>query len=251
MRSILSRISASAAVLALASIGATEIAQANIITNGNFTSPSVSTSEALTNNPEFSPSKEISLTSWTAAGYSFVFTSPTATANSSVSLYQVTAPPGGENFVAIDPSYKGPGSISQTVNGLTKGDTYVLSFEYAGAQQSGYKGATTEQWDVSLGGGATQDTPVINLPNDSPNSAPFSGWQTETFKFVANGSSEVLEFLAAGGPAGTEPPFDLLADVSLTQQTRTPVPEPVSLSLFGAGLVGAAAIRRRKKNKKI
>ena len=36
-----------------------------------------------------------------------------------------------------------------------------------------------------------------------------------------------------------------LDDLSLT--TQSPVPEPLTLSIFGAGLAGAAALRRRKK----
>jgi hypothetical protein len=43
---------------------------------------------------------------------------------------------------------------------------------------------------------------------------------------------------------------NLLDKVSIaTADTTSPVPEPFTLSLFGAGLAGAAALRRRKKAK--
>ena len=38
--------------------------------------------------------------------------------------------------------------------------------------------------------------------------------------------------------------FDLLDDVSVVAHTVEGVPEPITLSLFGAGLVGALAMRR-------
>jgi hypothetical protein len=42
--------------------------------------------------------------------------------------------------------------------------------------------------------------------------------------------------------------YDQLFVRSLAAGPTNPVPEPFSLSIFGAGLVGAAALRRRKKN---
>ena len=53
-----------------------------------------------------------------------------------------------------------------------------------------------------------------------------------------------LEFptdVGGSGPAYFGPNFEF---------SPTPVPEPLTLSLFGAGLAGAAAIRRRHKTKK-
>jgi hypothetical protein len=233
--------------MALALVGASDVAQAGIV-NGSFTGPAFS--EALTHNPSFFSFQEVTLNGWTAEGYAFVYTSPTASANG-VSLISVTAPPLGENFVAIDPSYEGPGGIEQTLSGLTVGDKYAVTFEYAGAQQSGFSGVTTEGWDVTVNGtldANTQLTNPITVGNvgNSHVHPAFSGWFSDTFDFTASSTSELLDFLAEGGPNSTQPPFDLLANVSLTQ-VPTQVPEPVTLSLFGAGVAGAFAVRRRKK----
>src|SRR5271168_4164730 len=60
-------------------------------------------------------------------------------------------PPGGGNVIAIDGDPVYQSSIFQTVSGLVVGQTYVLSFVQGAAQQLGLSGATTEQWQVSLG----------------------------------------------------------------------------------------------------
>jgi hypothetical protein len=147
-------------------------------------------------------------------------------------------PGGGGAFVASDPAFNN-GAISQVVTGLTKGVTYQISFDWAGAQQMGFTGATTEGWNVTFGSGPTQHTGTDNTP-----SMGFSPWQNQTFNFVADGTSDTLSFLSFGGPSSTQPPFALLDNVSIT-----PVPEPATwaLMLVGVGALGAGLRMRRRE----
>ena len=66
---------------------------------------------------------------------------------------------------------------------------------------------------------------------------------TESFKFTANSTSELLSFLAVGTPSGNVPPFALLDGVSLTA-----VPEPSTWAMMFVGFAGLgyAAFRRRR-----
>jgi hypothetical protein len=119
--------------------------------------------------------------------------------------------PDGGNFLALDGAFQ-PGPLSQTISGLTAGDSYTLSFYWAGAQQTAHDGATTEQFQVSFGS-ETQSTAILNNVNHG-----FTGWQQETMTFTADGTSDVLSFLALGTPNGV-PPFSLLDGVSLNAAT--------------------------------
>ncbi|HLK65424.1 MAG TPA: hypothetical protein VKU19_18425 [Bryobacteraceae bacterium] len=147
-----------------------------------------------------------------------------------------TSPDGG-NFVAADGAFQ-TAPITQVVNGLTPGADYTVSFYWAGAQQSGFSGATTEQWQVSLGA-QTQSTPILDNADHG-----FTGWQLASFTYTATQASEVLSFLAAGTPDG-EPPFSLLDGVSMSA-----APEPGTAGLLVGGLLCAlGAIRFGKKVK--
>ena len=126
----------------------------------------------------------------------------------------LTASPNGGNFVALDSDFQ-IGALSQTVSGLTAGQTYAVSFYWGGAQQYTFTGPTTDQLLVSLGA-QTLDTSVISVASHG-----FSGWLAATLDFTATGSSETLSFLAEGTPVGV-PPFALLDGVSMNAVPETP-----------------------------
>jgi hypothetical protein len=217
-------------------------ARADLITNGSFSSTSNGGGELGFNT---------AVTGWSSTGYNFLFTSGSASTtgvtgqfgnvqlwgpgNGSMNGMPASSPDGG-NYVGMDGAYDA-GPLSQTIGGLTVGDTYAVSFYWAGAQQEGFDGLNTEQLKVSLGG-QTQSTAVYD--NTSPG---FSGWMSQTYDFTATSASELLSFLAVGTPiTPSVPPFALLDGVSMTQ-----VPEPASLALLGMGALGVGGLVRRRR----
>ena len=149
--------------------------------------------------------------------------------NGSANGLPATSPDGG-NFVALDSAFQ-VGALSQTISGLTPGDTYAVSFYWAGAQQYGFTGPTIDNLTVSLGS-SSMTTNTVNLASHG-----FAPWTQVTFDLKADSTSDVLSFLALGGPAGV-PPFALLDGVSMQS-----VPEPRLCSSCSASgcLVSAAS----------
>jgi hypothetical protein len=218
------------------------------VTNGNFDTPGATTSFQFGTYGSYTPPQALS--GWTSTGYNFVFLPGSTVAtgvDGNVSLWSpasspasangfTNASPTGGNFIGADGAY-GQANISQTINGLTVGHTYAVSFAWAGAQQAGYTAVngTTEFWAVSFGG-TTQDTQTITVANKG-----FSGWLNQTFDFVATSSSETLSFFATGTPSGV-PPFALLANVSVVD-----TPEPASLVILSTGIAGLVGVVRRRR----
>ena len=152
-----------------------------------------------------------------------------------VSSYAGASPDGG-NFVALDGDPNVNGYLMQTVNGLTIGTNYLLSFYWAATQMMSSTGPTTEQIQASFGN-STQSTNIVNTP-----SGGFEGWFAQSFTFTATSTSQVLSFLSVGTPAGN-PPLALLDGVSLTA-----APEPSTWALVAVGLGAITFLSRRRRN---
>jgi hypothetical protein len=181
--------------------------------------------------------------------------------------YSVTVP-AGTNFYQADGNPQYESTITQTISGLTANTVYTISFQQASGQQQGFSGVTTEQWLVFLGdGGITTTCPgsgdctvnssgnveVASGVMDTP-SQGFVDWNLQNLTFPALPAADipaggtVLTFLAWGnnGSDVNEPPTVFLEGVNTPP---VPTPEPATLSLLGAGLLGLGGIAWRRRNK--
>lgn len=155
-----------------------------------------------------------------------------------------TGSPNGGKFLGVDGDY-GASVLSQTITGFDASKNYVLSFEYAGAQETGEVGDTLQQWKVNLGG---QDfsTPVWTNPSKG-----FTPWQTYTsapFSGAGLGAA-TLSFEGWGRAvvSGSLPPFLLLDNVQILEQTSPPTAVPGPLPVLGAGFALGFSRRLRRR----
>ncbi len=193
------------------------------------------------------------LLGWTNDGYNFVYTPGTADNMSDAQADDEYGPtylwgpqdgsangftsesPTGGNYFGLDGAYQ-TGAVSTTITDLDPGKVFQLTFEYAGIQQEGYDGATTETVQVTIGSTTYSPEPVLDDASHG-----FTGWHKATIDFVATSATETLSFLAIGTPGGV-PPFTLLSDISV------PVPEPAAWTLMIVGLGGlGVALRNRRR----
>lgn len=222
------------------------IAAPNLVTNGSFETTTVGTNHQVVGTADLpgwtidnSISRYVYVSDANAAtAYPFSYDGgggPGPDDRRLAASFPGVSPDGG-NFLGFDGDQTYGSPITQTINGLVVGKQYTVSFDWAATQLRNRTGDTTNQFIVSLGGD-TQSTPVVGVVGQG-----FQGWYKQSFTYTATATSEVLEFLANGAPAGL-PPFALLDGISLTGS----VPEPAAwvLMIAGFGLVGVAARRRR------
>jgi hypothetical protein len=153
---------------------------------------------------------------------------------------------GGNNFLASDSAYQN-GMIMQVISGLTVGKQYLLTYDYAFTQQSGFSGASTQNWTAMLINTNDLTSQQATTAWTSIASQGASSWQTSnTTVFTATNTTEILGFVA-GNSTGGNPPFALLDNVSLTAYSAPAVPEPATwaMMLAGFGFIGVTMRRKR------
>jgi hypothetical protein len=164
----------------------------------------------------------------------------------STGYYQAAAPE-GRVFALIGNGADLPGQdTSQTITGLTVGQTYKVKFELGGEQWRIPGGL--EQVNVSITAGSASAAQIYTAPLSS-NATAFSGgplwdnWAFFTYDFVANATSATLDFqqtTATNGPGDTG-----LDNVSISLAGGVPEPATWALMISGFGLAGMALRRRR------
>jgi hypothetical protein len=252
--------------LALA-MGEPVVVRADLVTNGNFTQYTGGyTGGGYTNAPSqienIATGGYTDLTGWTVASgglsapsdafyaYSFLYSSGTVNtvgswfpvSNNFLKFLPTIAPaPDGGNFVSLD-GYSQNNTISQTITGLTVGQQYTLTFNWAAAQDvTAGNVPFSDQINVSFGNSTQSTANTGLLPYGT-----FFNWTAVTMVFTADSTSDVLSFLADGTPYGG-PPDILLDSVHLNA-----VPEPSTLVLSTIVIVGfvAVGLRRRARGAK-
>jgi hypothetical protein len=269
-------------------------AQAVSLLNGNFAPATGMT--GIVHFGDSNATDSTTVPNWISEGYNFLVSSgtglakpnnldgndPTTGLPRSVNFAgtTLTAPNGAGYYIAADGAYDA-GRISQDITGLTIGQTYNVSYYQAAAQQVGsaYNTATTDLWQVNVGGtyvrptyggsatnttgetngtggftgGTTHDSPLMSLAvqgaagsqTTTTGNTKVNGWQQDSFAFTATAATQKLSFFAKGTPVG-KPPFALLSGVSVTQ---TPEPADFIGTLIGIGFVGTLVKSRLAKKK--
>ncbi|MBV8895589.1 MAG: hypothetical protein JO051_03685 [Acidobacteriaceae bacterium] len=216
----LNKVVGSTMLLASACVFHAHVAKADLITNGSFEAVQITT--AYSSNPADIPG-------WThtgSAGDALLWRAgPQCCGGTN------TAKAGdGSQFVTMGGGFGPSGSAawSQTVNGLTVGQSYTVSFLIAAEGET-----PTQQVTVGLTSGSS--TAPETFTTLATNTLFWQNWGTDVYMFSATSTTGVLQFSV------TNQPYDVGLDGVSIAPTSTAVPEP-RLSLLTAVLLAGAVL---------
>jgi len=155
------------------------------------------------------------------------------------------------------------------VNGATSGSPTIWEEDNIHTATAGANGFSANVMDICCNStfGSNSNSPSdiqfqVNI--DNAGWTDLADYLTAPGAIAQSGDSGILESINGSFMSTAGGEFDIratnsidvpggndfaLANISVTPATR--VPEPFTLSIFGAGLAGAAALRRRKKAKQV
>ncbi len=202
--------------LVAAAIAVPASAHANLVSNGDFSVNNCGSGSFCT----YGAVNSTDVSGWTVA---------TGSVDLITGYWQ--SPPGGGNSIDLDGN--AAGSIYTTFATLT-GHSYLVTFEVSGNPDGG---DPTKLGIISAGADSQNFSYVTGS-----NSHGLMNYEQLTFLFTATDTSTTLTFTSAD--TGNSPYGVVLGNIDVAPHA---VPEPITLSLMGAGLAGIGALRRRRK----
>ena len=205
-----------AAVLLLAAYASGAAAAPISITNAGFSNPTLAGN---TYNP--------GIAGWTSAG---------DTGTTRLLSPTVVTPSGFPQT-----AYLNYGQISQTLSAtLQQGEAYILSFYYVARSDDPHAAAVVQL----LAGSSVLSTFAVGTGTANPVALGTSKLETFTYNSINPSLSGALQILVKATDGLTNGQVDVTG-FALDASPISPVPEPASLALLGAGLLGVAMARRK------
>jgi hypothetical protein len=182
-----------------------------------------------------------------------------AGAATTIDVYFVGIEAGANNTFTLGPSSYGPytNSVGTGLSSLFGG---AVAPTLLVPSPSISPGLIPFQFDTDFGGGGTVTNAANPLPLVTPNffstvttcgAIAMCSFDTTVDGVTASSGNTLLLALDDGGPIGTpdDDHDDLVIIIKISNGTfsRTPVPEPATLALLGAGLLGLGFAARGRK----